>query len=55
VTLPGRRPSRPPQLTSYRQAHALLGKEPAIPVTYLLARPSGWTGPTGYEAVVEDY
>jgi hypothetical protein len=43
------------QLTSYQQAHALLGEEPAIPVTYLLARPSSWTGPAGYEAVVEDY
>ena len=42
------------QLTAYQQAHALLGKEPAIPVTYLLAtpragpahpptRPSSWT------------
>jgi pimeloyl-ACP methyl ester carboxylesterase len=40
------------QLTSYQQAHALLGKEPAIPVTYLLATPSGWSGPPAYEAVV---
>jgi pimeloyl-ACP methyl ester carboxylesterase len=42
------------QLTSYQQAHALLGQEPAIPVTYLLATPSGWTGPPAYEAVVLD-
>jgi hypothetical protein len=33
----------------------LLGREPAVPMTYLLARPSNWTGPGGYEAVVEDY
>jgi len=43
------------QLTAYQQAHALLGKEPAIPVTYLLATPSGWTGRPAYEAVVQDY
>jgi pimeloyl-ACP methyl ester carboxylesterase len=42
------------QLTAYQQAHALLGREPAIPVTYLLATPSGWTGPPAYEAVVLD-
>jgi pimeloyl-ACP methyl ester carboxylesterase len=43
------------QLTTYQQAHAMLGKEPAIPVTYLLATPSGWTGPPAYEAVVLDH
>ncbi len=43
------------QLTSYQQAHALLGNEPAIPMTYLLAMPSGWTGPPAYEAVVLDH
>jgi hypothetical protein len=43
-----------PCLLVLQQAHALLGKEPAIPVTYLLATPSGWTGPPAYEAVVLD-
>jgi pimeloyl-ACP methyl ester carboxylesterase len=43
------------QLTSYQQAHALLGNEPDIPMTYLLATPSGWTGPPAYEAVVLDH
>jgi hypothetical protein len=43
------------QLTSYQQAHALLGNEPDIPMTYLLAMPSGWTGPPAYEAVVLDH
>jgi hypothetical protein len=34
---------------------ALLGNEPDIPMTYLLAMPSGWTGPPAYEAVVLDH
>ena len=43
------------QLTSYQQARALLGNEPDIPMTYLLAMPSGWTGSPAYEAVVLDH
>jgi hypothetical protein len=43
------------QLTSYQQARALLGNESDIPMTYLLAMPSGWTGPPAYEAVVLDH
>ena len=36
----------------YEDGHALIGKEPAIPVTYLLAIPSTWTGPPAYEKVI---
>ena len=43
------------QAAQIKPPYALLGKEPAIPVTYLLATPSGWTGPPAYEAVVLKY
>jgi pimeloyl-ACP methyl ester carboxylesterase len=36
----------------YEDGHALIGKEPAIPVTYLLAMPSTWAGPPAYEKVI---
>ncbi len=36
----------------YEDGHALIGTEPAIPVTYLLAMPSTWTGPPAYENVI---
>lgn len=43
------------QAAQIKPPYVLLGKEPAIPVTYLLATPSGWTGPHAYEAVVLKY
>lgn len=41
-------------LAVHTAAHALRGNEAAIPVVYLLATPSTWTGPPAYEAVVLD-
>ena len=41
------------ELGAYQEAYALIGKEPAIPVTYLRATQSDlWTGPPAYEAAV---
>lgn len=40
------------ELGVYQESQGLSGRLPAIPVTYLLATPSGWTGPPKYEAVV---
>jgi pimeloyl-ACP methyl ester carboxylesterase len=42
------------QYDVYRYAQQFIGKEPDIPVTYLLATPSGWTGPPAYQAVILD-
>jgi hypothetical protein len=42
-------------LAVYQDSHDLIGKEPAIPVTYLLAKPSSWTGPPAYEKVILDH
>ena len=43
------------QAAEIEPPYVLLGSEPAIPMTYLLAMPSGWTGPPAYEAVVLDH
>jgi hypothetical protein len=41
------------ELGAYQDAYALIGKEPAIPVTYLRATQSDlWTGPPAYAAAV---
>ena len=37
-------PEKIDPLAVYEDGHALIGKEPAIPVTYLLAWPSTWFG-----------
>lgn len=42
------------QLAAFEEASAFIGREPTIPVTYLLAEPSTWTGPPEYEAVILD-
>jgi len=47
-------PEKIDPLAVYEDGHALIGKEPAIPVTYLLAWPSTWFGPPAYEAVIHD-
>ena len=41
------------ELGAYQDAYALIGKEPAIPVTYLRATQSElWSGPAAFEAAV---
>jgi pimeloyl-ACP methyl ester carboxylesterase len=48
-------PEKIDPLAVYQDSHALIGKEPAIPMTYLLAKPSSWTGPPAYEKVILDH
>jgi pimeloyl-ACP methyl ester carboxylesterase len=40
------------EFAAYEDAHALIGQEPRIPTIYLLAMPSGWTGPPGYASAI---
>jgi pimeloyl-ACP methyl ester carboxylesterase len=44
------------ELAAYEDAHALIGKEPAIPMTYLLAEPPSYSGgPAKYEMAFPRY
>ena len=43
------------ELAAYEDAHALIGKEPAIPMTYLLAQPPSYSGPATFEKAFPRY